>query len=252
MNKVSRFFIRYKVVWFVLFGVVVVFGGLTGWIIWRGWDLRDCRSFVVSKVDQVEAYGKRVFRLENKVVVEDGESGGAVKGVSSEAVGVGSGDVATAPPTLLGSGTVEDRLKLLEVQFDGFLLREKSNQDGIEALKKKLEQAISEVQKSNALLVEQNKTLVLQLENLQASGGSAVATTGSQSSGVAGTSVGIVNINTATETELDGLDGVGPSIAKRIVEYRVANGGFKTIEGIMEVSGIGESIFSKIKDKIRV
>ncbi|MEO0293018.1 MAG: helix-hairpin-helix domain-containing protein [candidate division WOR-3 bacterium] len=61
-----------------------------------------------------------------------------------------------------------------------------------------------------------------------------------------------ININTATEEELTLLPFVGKVLAKRIVEYREKNGGFKTKEEIMKVKGFGEVKFQKIKDKICV
>lgn len=61
-----------------------------------------------------------------------------------------------------------------------------------------------------------------------------------------------ININTATEQELDSLPGIGPSTAAKILEYRKEKGKFKTIEEIKEVSGIGESKYEKIKDQITV
>ena len=62
----------------------------------------------------------------------------------------------------------------------------------------------------------------------------------------------IVNINTANETELEELPGIGASIAGRIIEYRNKNGKFKSIEDIKNVTGIGDSKFEKIKESIRV
>jgi competence protein ComEA len=61
-----------------------------------------------------------------------------------------------------------------------------------------------------------------------------------------------VNINTATQTQLETLPGIGPSIALKIINYRTENGKFKNIEDIKNVSGIGESKFSQIKDLILV
>ncbi|MFZ5989457.1 MAG: helix-hairpin-helix domain-containing protein [Bacillota bacterium] len=61
-----------------------------------------------------------------------------------------------------------------------------------------------------------------------------------------------VNINKATIDELDTLPGVGPSTAAKIISYREKNGGFKKIEDIMEVPGIGESKFNSLKDFITV
>lgn len=61
-----------------------------------------------------------------------------------------------------------------------------------------------------------------------------------------------VNINTATQEELETLVGIGPSIANKIVQYRKENGNFKTVDDIKNVSGIGESKFEKIKDYVCV
>ena len=61
-----------------------------------------------------------------------------------------------------------------------------------------------------------------------------------------------VNINTASASELDALQGVGPSTAQKIIDYRTANGGFKTIDDIKNVSGIGDAKFAAMKDSITV
>lgn len=60
----------------------------------------------------------------------------------------------------------------------------------------------------------------------------------------------LVNINEATQTELETLPGIGPSIALKIISYRKENGKFSTIEDIKNVSGIGENKFESIKDLI--
>lgn len=62
----------------------------------------------------------------------------------------------------------------------------------------------------------------------------------------------IVNINTATNTELETLPGVGPALATRIIEYRQKNGPFKKIEDLMSVRGIGEKSFLKLKPLVTV
>lgn len=62
----------------------------------------------------------------------------------------------------------------------------------------------------------------------------------------------IVNINTAPQTELEQLPGIGASIAIRIIDYRNKNGKFKAIEDIKNVTGIGENKYEKIKDLIKV
>jgi len=60
----------------------------------------------------------------------------------------------------------------------------------------------------------------------------------------------LINLNTATQAELQTLPGVGESTAKKIIDYRTKNGKFKQIEDIMNVSGIGEAKFNAIKDNI--
>jgi competence protein ComEA len=61
-----------------------------------------------------------------------------------------------------------------------------------------------------------------------------------------------VNLNTATTAQLESLPGVGPALAQRIVEYRQQNGGFKKVEDLMNVRGIGEASFLKIKALVTV
>lgn len=63
---------------------------------------------------------------------------------------------------------------------------------------------------------------------------------------------GKVNLNKATQTELLTLTGIGPSKADAIIEYREQNGPFKAVEEIMEISGIGEKTFEKLKNQISV
>jgi competence protein ComEA len=61
-----------------------------------------------------------------------------------------------------------------------------------------------------------------------------------------------VNLNTATVSEIATLPGVGPKAAERIIEYRQKSGGFKKIEELMKVKGIGEKSFLKLKPLITV
>lgn len=62
----------------------------------------------------------------------------------------------------------------------------------------------------------------------------------------------LININTATKEELESLPGIGPSLAQRIIDYREENGGFRDINEIKLVSGIGEKMYEKIKEFIRI
>ena len=61
-----------------------------------------------------------------------------------------------------------------------------------------------------------------------------------------------ININKATKDELTTIKGIGASKAENIIKYRDENGPFKQIEDITKVSGLGESIFNKIKEFITV
>jgi competence protein ComEA len=61
---------------------------------------------------------------------------------------------------------------------------------------------------------------------------------------------GIVNVNTATEEELDTLPGIGPALAAEIIRYREAQGGFTAPEQLLNVPGIGPAKFEKIQDMI--
>jgi len=63
---------------------------------------------------------------------------------------------------------------------------------------------------------------------------------------------GLVDLNTADEEELTRLDGIGPALAGRIIEYREEHGPFRHASDIMNVQGIGEGIYSKIKDSVTV
>jgi competence protein ComEA len=62
----------------------------------------------------------------------------------------------------------------------------------------------------------------------------------------------VVNINTAPAEQLERLPGVGPKTAARIIEYRQKNGGFKKVEELMNVRGIGEKAFLKMKAQLTV
>lgn len=86
-----------------------------------------------------------------------------------------------------------------------------------------------------------------------ASGGSNPSTVlsagGSSGSGGQGAKV---NLNTATEAELDGLPGVGPVTAASIVEYRKKNGRFDSVDQLAQIEGIGPSRLSKLRDLVTV
>ena len=70
--------------------------------------------------------------------------------------------------------------------------------------------------------------------------------------GSAGSEGKKVNINTASQTELETLNGIGPSLAAKIIEFREKNGKFKSVDDLRNVTGIGESKFESIKKSVVV
>lgn len=61
---------------------------------------------------------------------------------------------------------------------------------------------------------------------------------------------GKLNINTADAEELEQLDKIGPKTAQKIIDYRNANGAFKSVDEIKNIKGIGDKTLEKIRDKI--
>jgi competence protein ComEA len=85
-----------------------------------------------------------------------------------------------------------------------------------------------------------------------AGGGAAGAVGGSAGGGASGAAEGSasVSLSQASEAQLETLDGIGPALAGRIIEYRQQHGGFRSIEELKEVSGIGDKRFAALKDAI--
>ena len=88
------------------------------------------------------------------------------------------------------------------------------------------------------------------------------ATAGTGSSGAGGSGAGgssgaaqpgaPINLNTATEADLDTLPGIGPALAQRIIDYRTQHGAFRSVDELRNVSGIGDAKFAEIKDLVTV
>ena len=84
--------------------------------------------------------------------------------------------------------------------------------------------------------------------------GAAVASAGSGGGGAGagggGSSGGPVSLSSATVAQLDGLDGIGPTLAQRIVDYRQTHGGFRSVDQLRDVSGIGDKRFEALRKAV--
>ena len=70
--------------------------------------------------------------------------------------------------------------------------------------------------------------------------------------GTPGSSSGLININSASATELETLSGIGEVLAATIVEYRDQNGPFASVDDLMDVSGIGPATLEEIRDQVTI
>ncbi|MFZ5596082.1 MAG: helix-hairpin-helix domain-containing protein [Bacillota bacterium] len=101
-----------------------------------------------------------------------------------------------------------------------------------------------------ALLKDQQKIIVPQKQEEVQPGASSGSTSSKKSTSVA--PGGKVDINQATQAQLETLPGVGPALARRIISYREEKGYFSSEEEIKNVPGIGDKIYERIKDNIIV
>jgi competence protein ComEA len=83
-------------------------------------------------------------------------------------------------------------------------------------------------------------------------GAAGAAAPGADGAGAQGTTAGPISLNTATADQLDELEGVGPATAQKILDWRKQHGGFKSVQDLQQISGIGPKRFETLKDKVRI
>jgi len=103
-----------------------------------------------------------------------------------------------------------------------------------------------------ALLVDGSRLDFASGDGAQGSGQSGSGSSSSAGSSSAAAESGPINLNRATLADLDGLPGVGPVLAQRILDWRGEHGRFSSIEELREVSGIGERKFESLRPHVRV
>jgi competence protein ComEA len=82
--------------------------------------------------------------------------------------------------------------------------------------------------------------------------GAAAAGSGAAgTAGAAGVPGAKLHLSTATPEQLDQVDGIGPTLAERIVEYRTEHGGFRSLDELAEVDGIGEQRLATLRDALQ-
>jgi competence protein ComEA len=82
-------------------------------------------------------------------------------------------------------------------------------------------------------------------------GGDATAAQGTGPT-AAGAPAGPISLNTATVEQLDELEGIGPTTAQKILDWRKEHGGFRSVDDLQQISGIGPKRFESLKDKVRM
>lgn len=223
--------------------IVIIIGILV--IILIGWKIYDSKNFEEVYSDEILTSNSKDSMKENSQSNEKGKNEdeeeammavhvtGEVKNPGVVKVKEGSRiqDIIEKAGGLTENADITE-VNLAFVVEDGMKVRIPSNDDEINKENSE-KREIEETNRNEYITQDSGKGVIVSDEGID-------------------TSSSIVNINTASQTELEELPGIGPSISSRIVEYRNEKGKFKSIEDIKNVTGIGDSKFEKIKDLIKV
>jgi competence protein ComEA len=99
-----------------------------------------------------------------------------------------------------------------------------------------------------AARVEDGQQIVVPRRGAVAASGAAAGASGAAPAGAGGAKV---SLGSATAEQLDGVDGIGPTLAKRIVEYRQAHGGFRSLADLGQVEGIGDKRLARLRESLQ-
>ena len=223
--------------------IVIIIGILV--IILIGWKIYDSKNFEEVYSDEILTSNSKDSVKENsqrneKGKNEDEEEAMMAVHVTGEVKNPGVVKVkegSRIQDIIEKAGGLTENADITEVNLafvveDGMKVRIPSNDDEINKENSE-KREIEETNRNEYITQDSGKGVIVSDEGID-------------------TSSSIVNINTASQTELEELPGIGPSISSRIVEYRNEKGKFKSIEDIKNVTGIGDSKFEKIRDLIKV
>lgn len=241
--------------------VILLFIGFCGIFYFRaGPKERPAEFFGTSGPDAVPGSVMSIFPDENEE-----------KSMSGSVLGTGSG-MAAGLQELPGTATEGNEAQLLvhvcgEVRREGVysLPPEARVVDAIEAAGGLTAEAAGAYLNQAAPVADGMRIYIPSLEEVEQAGGGVPGDSGgaepggvpgdsggAEPGGIPGDSGGKVNLNTADMAALTALSGIGESKARAIVQYRDEHGPFQRIEDLMQIPGIKEGTFEKIKDKITV